>query len=161
MSNTPGDLPAQQGGLKDLFQSGVPKEEETGNSEVMPTWDVPLALPVEGPVEGAPEDFPMALPVEESAFPVVTPPFLLQAFPPPAAIPVAAPAEEEASEPVVPQAVPAAEPVALETAPPEAPAVEKAPPPAESLATTLVRPVPTISPPTAFDCPGLRQPQPH
>jgi protein phosphatase len=49
--------------LKGLLSSG----EEPPREEVLPTWDVPVALPVAEPIESAPGAIPLALPVSPSS----------------------------------------------------------------------------------------------
>jgi serine/threonine protein phosphatase PrpC len=159
MSNTPGDPSAQPGGLKDLFGSPLPKEEAGSSEAPLSPWDVPVALPVEGPIEDAPEAIPVAVPVDDGAFPVVTPPFLPPPFLPASPTPHQPPANGETSQPTAPEAVPADEPVAVETEPAELPVAEavpvETPPPLPEapVAATPVAPPPPAARPTAFDCP--------
>jgi protein phosphatase len=169
MSNTPGDPSAQPGGLKDLFGSPVPKEE-TGNSEAaLSAWDVPMALPVDGSVEDAPEAIPVAVPVDVGAFPVVTPPFLPPPFLPVSPPSLEVPANGETSQPEAQEAVGDGETVAAEAEPGAEPMETASPvetPPSlaeEPVAAAPVVPAPLAARPTAFDCPvcGSSNPVEH
>jgi protein phosphatase len=140
-----------------MFESSLPKEEK-GDSQVRPPWDVPVALPVEGPIEDAPEAIPVAVPLEGPAFPVVSTPFLMPPFLTPA--PLAEPAQEEGGASESPKSDQNGEPVAGEAAPPAAPADESVAPaetpssPAEEpIAETLILPPSAAVRPATFHCP--------
>jgi protein phosphatase len=95
MSNTPPQPPARPGdlasSLEGLFQSSSSPErpgDQEGNEEVLPAWDVPVAIPVEGETPAA--DIPVAAPASEAE----------------GEIPVAMPADAIVSEPpLLPEAL--------------------------------------------------------
>jgi protein phosphatase len=104
-----GSIPPSQGGLlsgvKSLFEPAPAKDN--GEEEVMPSWDVPMALPVEGPVGEAPTAIPVALPVS-APLPPSPEPYLAGGAGAVPAVPVAQPVDTPVAEVPPPAAVPAA-----------------------------------------------------
>jgi serine/threonine protein phosphatase PrpC len=141
MSNTPPKPPGRPGGFLSEFEALIgassPAEEPAGD-KVLPNWDVPLAIPVEG-VPASP-DIPLAMPVP-LAQPVV--PLALPVTPEEEDIPLAMPFVPEAETPA--QEPPLAEPE---------PVAEEAPPapPAEAIICPACGSSNPISQPYCGDC---------